>query len=68
MGNQLELAAHLQVGQHRPENRAGRQLPFNRDHRQEGGPQAALHGVLDRFKGIELHLDLEPTHVQARSG
>ena len=47
---------------------AGRELPLNRHHRQEGRPKAALNGIFDGLEGIELHLNLEPGHIQAGAG
>ena len=65
MGDQLELAAHGEVRQGGSVEAARRQLPFNRHHRQEGRPKAALDGVLDRLERVELHLDLQPRHIKA---
>ena len=68
MGDQLELAAHQQVGYLGAVQAASRELPFNRHHGQESSPKPRLDGVFDGLKGIELHLDLEPAHVQPGAG
>ena len=46
---------------------AGRQFPLDRHHRNEGRTQAGLNCILDRLKGIELHLDAETLHIQTGS-
>ena len=64
MGDQLQLAAHQQIGQGRTVQGACSQFTLNGDHRQESGPQTSLDSIFDGLKGIQFHLNLEPLHIQ----